>query len=84
MHSLAWKSACEKAGCPDMLVHDFRRTAVRNMVNVSIPERAAMTVTGHRTRSVFDRDHVVNPTDLQHVAQKHVGTTNPRKGRPVN
>jgi integrase len=32
----AWKAACEKAGCPGMLRHDFRRTAVRNMVNVGV------------------------------------------------
>lgn len=70
----AWKRACEKAGCPSMLRHDFRRTAVRNMVNKGDPERVAMTVTGHKSRSVFDRYHIVSPTDLQDVVKKLTGT----------
>jgi integrase len=70
----AWKTACMKAGCPGMLRHDFRRTAMRNMVNLGVPERVAMTVTGHRTRSVFDRYHIVSPADLQEVARKLTGT----------
>jgi integrase len=66
----SWASACKKAGCLGRLRHDFRRTAVRNPVNLGIPEKVAMEVTGHRTRAVFDRYHIVAPGDLQEVARK--------------
>ncbi len=69
-----WKTACRKAGCPGMLKHDLRRTAVRNMVNRGASEKVAMTATGHKTRSVFDRYHIVSPSDLQELARKLAGT----------
>jgi integrase len=64
----------EKPGLLKMIRHDFRRTAVRNMVNRGVPERVAMTVTGHKTRAVFDRYHIVSPGDLRDVARKLTGT----------
>ena len=50
-----WRPACQEAGIPGPLMHDSRRTAVRNLERDGVPRSTATTMTGHKTEAVDDR-----------------------------
>lgn len=64
----AFEGACQRAGTPDVLFHDQRRTAVTNMIRQGVPEKDAMAVSGHLDRSMLDRYTIVKEQDVKRVA----------------
>lgn len=52
------------------MMHDFRRTAVRNLSRSMISQAVAMKITGHKTTSVFRRYDIVSKDDLERAARQ--------------
>jgi integrase len=73
-----WQKACVTAGLgtlteiddkiekiyAGLIIHDLRRSAVRNLMNAGVNESVAMKISGHKTNNVFKRYHIVDAGDV--------------------
>jgi integrase len=66
----AWAKALKGAGLSGKLVHDFRRTAVRNLERAGVPRSSAMKITGHKTETVYRRYAIVDEGMMREAAEK--------------
>ena len=84
----AWRTACQATGVPTRFLHDCRRTAARNLIRASVPERVAMLLTGHKTRAIFDRHNIINEQELLEAGDQPSGQETGRRDaarqRPMN
>jgi integrase len=65
-----WRTLAKKVELPDLIFHDLRRSAVRNMVRAGISKHVAKLISGHQTDSIFDRYDITDATDLADAARK--------------
>jgi ABC transporter substrate binding protein len=66
----AWKAATTYLGLAGRILHDFRRTAVRNLERAGVSRSVAMKMTGHKTEAVYRRYAIVSEADLHEAARK--------------
>ena len=57
--------------------HDFRRTAIRNLVRSGVDRDTAKKMVGQETDSVFSRYNIVNRADLEEAGRKLDRQQNP-------
>jgi integrase len=80
----AWAAACQATGMPGRHFHDLRRSAVRNLTRAGVPDKTAMDLTGHKTRSVYDRYNITSEEDLRAAARKLQGYLATVRDNPHN
>jgi integrase len=68
-----WRKAREAAGHAARLFHDYRRTAVRDLIRSGVSQAVAMRWTGHKTAAVFTRYNITATEDLEHAADLLAG-----------
>jgi integrase len=74
----AWATATKAAGVPELLFHDLRRTAIRNLVRAGVSQKVAQEISGHKSATVFARYNITSADDRRDAMKKvtafHGGT----------
>lgn len=64
----------KKDGTPryvfEKTIHDFRRTAARNLASAGVRRDVAKAITGHKTDIMFSRYNITDEEDLRDGMQK--------------
>jgi integrase len=81
-----WRAALVRAKLPLTLrPYDLRRSALRNLIRSGTHETVAMAISGHRTRSTFDRYNITSTDDvaaaIERVAKAAPGVSGRTKKR---
>jgi integrase len=75
----AWHTACKKAGKPELLFHDLRRSAVTALINSGTPQFICQAISGHETASMLKRYAIRVESEqvnaMERVEQWHAGQT---------
>lgn len=70
-----WSKACEAVGLGGgrqggLIIHDMRRSAIKNLMKAGVNQKVAMAISGHKTVSVFDRYHIIDEADVVEAMRK--------------
>jgi integrase len=66
----ASRKARVRAGVPELLIHDLRRTAARNMIRAGVPEKQVLEIVGWKTRAMLDRYNITDERDVHTAGEK--------------
>ncbi len=79
----SWRNLCTAADVPDLLFHDLRRTAARNLRAAGVPEEVIMRIVGWRTSSIFKRYAIVDQNDIREALRKLEATRQTQSGHNI-
>ena len=66
----AWENLTVRAGLPNLIVHDLRRSAAKALRAAGVPESVVMAIGGWKTPAMFRRYAIVSSADQRAAVEK--------------